>query len=524
MGQIENMIQSDNGILHMGSYQYADLSSFDTSKPISDPTAYKRLIRLTTEYKQSRPFAWCNAGGRTFFGTIPEYGILGGAFGYITPSTGKVEVKRDIIPDHSIVSLQGYGDIVYGTTSVAGGKGSVPVAKAAIVFAYDITTNAIRWQLPVANYGDLYSPIVVGGYLIASHYRGIIVIDIEKKLIVRDHVINASIPRAAGWANARAVQLPGTNKIVHSASGYLTLIDLETGTFSELNSKDNDPTIYPFIAVAPDGRVYAPYDRTKIAEVSLTRDKAINSEADLVEISEAGVLYVRRSNGAGEYGTPVKISEGWDAATIKSTHVTDWNADGVLDILVQRTDGKLFVHHGNGRGGFDEPKLIASSGWADMKLAVGNWVKNDPFPSIVAIASTGQLRHYKVNSSGGLNTYVGIGTGWKSYDILMTNTDHSGIQGLLARYLGKLYYYPSDGMGRILIAKRIEVASSGWDQIKAITAVKGHNISQLRAGLVYRNASGVIRYISSTGAGYGGVKAVKSEAYSNTSVLPNIRS
>jgi hypothetical protein len=159
-----------------------------------------------------------------------------------------------------------------------------------------------------------------------------------------------------------------------------------------------------------------------------------------------------------------------------------------------------------------------------MKLAVGNWVKNDPFPSIVAIASTGQLRHYKVNSSGGLNTYVGIGTGWKSYDILMTNTDHSGIQGLLARYLGKLYYYPSDGMGRILIAKRVEVASSGWDQIKTITAVKGHNLSQLRAGLVYRNASGVIRYISSTGAGYGGVKAVKSEAYSNTSVLPNIRS
>jgi hypothetical protein len=304
----------------------------------------------------------------------------------------------------------------------------------------------------------------------------------------------------------------------------VTLVDLETGTYSELNSKDADPAIYPFLALGPDGKVYAPYDRTKIAEISLTRNKAVNSEADLVEISDAGALYVRRSNGAGEYGTPVKISEGWDAATIKSTHVVDWNADGVLDILVQRTDGSLSVHHGNGRGGFDEPKLIASGGWSDMKIAVGDWVKGDTFPSIVAIAATGQLRHYKVNATGGLNAYVGIGTGWKSYDILMTNTDHSGIQGLLARYLGKLYYYPSDGMGRIIIAQRVEVASSGWDQIKTITAVKGHNLSQLRAGLVYRNASGVIRYISSTGAGYGGVKAVKSEPYSNTSVLPNIRS
>jgi hypothetical protein len=530
MGQVENMIQSETGRIYMGAYQYADICSFDTSKPISDATAYEMLIRLTTNYQQSRPFAWCNAGGKTFFGTVPEYGVLGGAIGSINTSTNKVsKVTRNIIVDQSIVSLQGYDDLVYGTSSVAGGDDIVPTKTHASFFLFDAVSETVIWQESLEgsgyDYGDLYSPIVLDGYLFATHYRGVLVIDLATRKPVRDHIINASVPRSAGWANARSVQVPGTNKIVHSASGYMTLLDLEAGTYSELNSKDVDGLLYSLIAVSPDGKVYAPYDRTKIAEISLTRNRAINSEADLVEISSSGDLHVRRSNGAGEYGAPVLVSGGWDHATIKSFHVTDWNADGVLDVMVQRTDGKLFVHHGNGRGGFDAPVLVGSSGWGTMKLAVGNWMgQSDPYPSIIAITTTGQLRHYKVNSKGGINAYIGIGSGWTSYDIAMTDFTHTGVQGLLARYMGKLYFYPSDGNGQVLLADRMEVSSSGWDQMNAITTVKGHYASSIRSGLVYRNASGVIRYISSTGTAYAGVRSVASTSYSVDSSMPNIRS
>src|SRR5690606_28007625 len=70
-----------------------------------------------------------------YFGTVPEYGKLGGSLLVVDPNNKIKEVKP--FKDQSIVSLVFKGSMLYGGTSISGGFGSKPTTKEGRLFIFD---------------------------------------------------------------------------------------------------------------------------------------------------------------------------------------------------------------------------------------------------------------------------------------------------------------------------------------------------------------------------------------------------
>ncbi|WP_347108671.1 CAP domain-containing protein [Paenarthrobacter sp. S56] len=111
----------------------------------------------------------------------------------------------------------------------------------------------------------------------------------------------------------------------------------------------------------PGGTVTPPTDPVGACEpgakyqpptVNLTA-AAIGSAADLVSVGADGSVYSYPSRGSAKYGPPKKIAAGFTG--LKELFVSDWDRDGVFDLIAQRTDGQLLVYPGKASGGFGSP-------------------------------------------------------------------------------------------------------------------------------------------------------------------------
>lgn len=498
ISQIEHLMQYSRDKLYIGSYGSAKLYAFDQSKVTDDEdeSAFTHITTLRQPYMQSRPFAWAAAGGKVLTGTVPEYGFRGGALAMIDPTTDTLgTVINKFIPEQSIVGLAGYGDIAYGTTSARGGYGIEDHTGDACVFAYNPRTDRTLWTSYLKGYQDLYSPILLDGVLYVATINGLLALDPSTGKLQRTLMLRSRTARP-GYQSARALLLPGTTKIVHSSGNIVMLIDVAANTQSLL-AKDGFGTQ---IAIMPDGRLFASHQNNHIAELHTAPTGSIPSGADQVTITAAGDLMLARSDGAGGFSTPEKIGSGWCPGTIKSFHVTDWNGDGVLDILVQRTSGVLQVYTGKPGGGFNAPTQVMS-GWSTREITVGPWVKG-PYPTVISVDSAGSVRRHPVGASGGIGQGYVIGSGWAGRQIVMIDMLENGRQGLLGRTGAKLILQPSNGASAFS-GSEVQVASAGWSDTRALASVKNH--FRAKTGLVSIKKTGALQYISSQGDRFGGI-------------------
>lgn len=149
-GELEGMIASGD-LLYLGSYTGARLLRYDTSSPWAPSTNPLQVGSLGPSFHQDRPQAWAVDGSRTYFGTVPTYGVLGGAFGWIDGATSTPVSVRSPLADESVVSIAGRDGVAFVGTSRWGGLGSTPTAGNASVFAYDTTSKKVVWRShPVA--------------------------------------------------------------------------------------------------------------------------------------------------------------------------------------------------------------------------------------------------------------------------------------------------------------------------------------------------------------------------------------
>ncbi|MBG0738953.1 PQQ-binding-like beta-propeller repeat protein [Paeniglutamicibacter antarcticus] len=497
VGQIEHMMELDRDSIFIGSYGSGQLFRYTRSKQSTGAGAFKLIVKLRTDYMQSRPFGWATAGGKVLVGTVPEYGLRGGALGFIDPKTDAITVKNKFIPEQSIVGLGGDGNTVYGTTSGRPGYGAPDYTGAAAVFAYDVAKDRVIWTVYLDGQNELYSPLLIDGELVVSTINGLIILDPGTGKVLRTHMLRNRSARP-GYLSVRTLQLPGTSKVVHNAGGILTLIDLRAGTRSELASGAYGTQM----AIRADGRLFASKDHTHVVELHTDAAPAISSKADLVTITHEGHLLSEASSGHGVFGNPVDHGAGWDRAGTLSFHVVDWDANGIPDILIQCTNGSLQLRRGVAGGGFQPPVTVGNSGWTAMQITVGNWNNTTPYPAVLAVDPAGNLLSYQVSSTGGLMAPVQLGTGWKGRQPVMMDMTGAGKQGIVARDGAKLVFQDSNGNGRFTGAEKV-VAQAGWSDTVALAAVDGHYGD--RTGLVSLNRSGGLRYISSTGTGFGGI-------------------
>lgn len=496
VAQIEHLMQYDRNRLYLGSYGSAKLFSFDRSRISEGDAAFTRITTLRDPYMQSRPFAWAAAGGKVLAGTVPEFGLRGGALAHIDPVANRLgKVIARIIPEQSVVGLAGYGDTAYGTTSARGGYGAADYLGDACVFAYNARTEKMLWVSYLKGTRDIYSPILLGGVLYVATVNGLLALDpatgkLRDTLSLRDRT------GRPGYQSVRALRVPGTTKIIHSWGGIVSLIDVGARTRSVLQSTDAGTQL----AVMPDGRVFVSYQSNHIAELSMSRSPLVLTFADLVTINASGDLMVARSNGGGGYGPAERRATGFNAGTILSFHVTDWNGDGIPDILVQRRSGVLEIRLGRADGGFDGPVTVAT-GWSAKRLAVGPWTSS-MYPTVIGVSSAGEVRRHPVGASGAIGSGYVLGSGWKNRDITMIDLGGSGLQGLLGRSGARLYFQQSNGKGAFQGTQKL-VASAGWSDAIALASVTAH--FRDRSGLLSVKGSGALQYISAQGSGFAGI-------------------
>ncbi|MDO5503682.1 MAG: hypothetical protein Q4G67_10955 [Actinomycetia bacterium] len=159
IGEVEGMVQQ-GPYQFLGTYTRSKIFRYDTRQPWVDGSNPRLLVDLSGQ-SQDRPQAWTTSGERTFFGTVPAYGKLGGVLGVIDTPTSTPRVIPTPVANQSIVSLAAVGTTVYGGTSRWGGLGSTPSTPTAKVFAYDTATNRKLWEVTPPDPAQSFGAILV---------------------------------------------------------------------------------------------------------------------------------------------------------------------------------------------------------------------------------------------------------------------------------------------------------------------------------------------------------------------------
>ncbi|HZG84585.1 FIMAH domain-containing protein [Paenibacillus sp.] len=138
LGQAEGMGSLGNK-LYLGVYSGAVLYELDVTQPLVEHVNPKLLYDIPEE---DRPFAMVSGEEKLFVGTIPDYGVLGGALTVYDPRSGaEPTVYKNVVPNQSIVGLAVRGGKLYGSTTVHGGLGIDPTEPAAKLFVWDIAAG-----------------------------------------------------------------------------------------------------------------------------------------------------------------------------------------------------------------------------------------------------------------------------------------------------------------------------------------------------------------------------------------------
>ena len=200
---------------------------------------------------------------------------------------------------------------------------------------------------------------------------------------------------------------------------------------------------------------------------------SVRHSADLLAVDTAGTLWRYSPNYLGGFRPRAAIGAGW--STVKAAFNTDWNADGLQDVVAQWPSGRLTLYRGLRGGGFQAPVTIGS-GWGSHEITVGTWVRGSRFPSVVAKDGSGVLWHYANTTGGALSATraARIGYGWQGLRIALADWDRDGNQDVLAtRTNGQLALYRSDGGGSFVNETR-RVVGYGWQSLDSLTAISGY--------------------------------------------------
>lgn len=488
IAQIEGMYHYDESTIYVGSYTKGRLFRFNPQTK-----SVTKLIELRDVYLQSRPFAWAQAGGKVVAGTVAEYGHNTGALAIINPlDNSDITVVSGPIPGQSVLGLAGEGDIVYGTTGIKGGYGSVDDTKPAHVFAWNVRENRIVWKKPLPGEIEINSPLIVRNILYVSTNNGVIRLNKASGSLVFTYKLLNRNP-APGYKTSEIAYLPQYNSIVHLSGGTATVLDVESRTRKEILRGN-----YSDMVATRGGRLYFAEAGTNVVEVDAVQRPTIGSAADLVTVGADGWMYVARSLGNGKYAEPLRAASGF-GPLVRSCHVVDWNGNGLFDVLTTHDDGTLQLRRGSPRGGFGAPIRLAASGWHDRRLAVGMWGAG--LTVVSADNNTGQLLAWPVLASGAVGRAATIGSGWSARPMVMLVPSRGLASALIVNDRGSLYRY-SRGEGGMISTSPVRLGSSGgFSEMTAFSPVVGHKPGY--NGIAAIDASGALKYTDVAAYGVG---------------------
>ncbi|WP_345570272.1 FG-GAP-like repeat-containing protein [Nonomuraea rosea] len=185
---------------------------------------------------------------------------------------------------------------------------------------------------------------------------------------------------------------------------------------------------------------------------------------DVVITDGAGDLWMYPSQGGSGLttvsgGNRVKIGSGWGSL---KWIVTDWDADGLADVVMKDADGALWMYPNQGGNLSSGARKQIGTGWAGYVHAAGN-ADSTPHADLFGInKSNGALYYYP---DGGGKTQIGT-SGWTNFRILpadFNGDDRADVMAIDAS--GDLWFYANTSQSGVTLAGRTQ-SGSGWSTFK----------------------------------------------------------
>lgn len=179
---------------------------------------------------------------KVFFGTVPEYGLLGGHLMVYDPKNDKLDDMGEVVAKQSVVSLVYANGLVIGGTSIKGGLGVQPEAKRAKLFGWDPATGKKVFEIePVPGTQAITSLIIGPDKNVWGVANGtLFIFDLDgqkvlftKKLLDEDYDINNYLL----WRDAFMVVHP-SGQVYATLNDKLIQLDPATKKVTVLRDKD----------------------------------------------------------------------------------------------------------------------------------------------------------------------------------------------------------------------------------------------------------------------------------------------
>ena len=297
------------------------------------------------------------------------------------------------------------------------------------------------------------------------------------------------------------------SQVAGSWSRYTTLTGV--GDFD----RDGDPDLFGRDAATKAGYVipsdgdgtyghpYGPVSRianvgTLIGAAQLTGD----GTPDLVGRNGSD-LVVFENAGTVETGAP--IPTGMDLSNANLVlNAGDWDRDGHGDVINRnKQTGALFLRRGDGTGHFGAPVRIAPGfGGVALLAAVGD-MTGDGWPDLMGQPTGGAIRIYPGNGVKGLlASYVAHGRIDAGRQVPVGRWDGDGAPDSLFRAGNRLTLFPGNGPGGLTASKPLKVDLAPYDWVVGVSDVQLNGHSDL---IVREKATGDLWLLPGTESGFG---------------------
>lgn len=233
------------GKLYISSYPAARISVYDPSQayhfgeqPGDNPRDLGRIDDIS--YRPRSTMA--GPLGRVWTASLPDYGMWGGPLSWYDPKTDEKGAYYRIFGDGSCYTLAHLEDrrLIAVGTSIAGGSGTQPKVKQAVLFLWDYQKENKIWEGSLDRPVSVFNALLVGtgGRLFGTVHGG----NIPPELFVFDPQLQKftdRIPLPAGHPLDIGLQNGPDGKIYGFTSSCIYRLDTESLTIEEMICEKN---------------------------------------------------------------------------------------------------------------------------------------------------------------------------------------------------------------------------------------------------------------------------------------------
>jgi len=243
-------ITSHGSDIYLGIYPGGKIYRHDTTRPWDIARGNPR--RIADIEGQDRPFGAVSVPehNKMVFGTVPDYGKLGGALVQYDAQSDALEVFPQVMPDLSIVSLTYADGIVVGGTSIRGGLGISPTQSEAKLFGWDPVHRRKLFELTPVEGASVITFLMPGpdGNVWGVAEGTLFLFDCNRREVVERHQLFEGY-RGPRWIDTRMVLHPDGH-VYATANNKLFKIDGETRAITKLMDDAS------WLSMDDEGRLY----------------------------------------------------------------------------------------------------------------------------------------------------------------------------------------------------------------------------------------------------------------------------